>query len=89
MKDFERLMISVKAELKRYEAEYTKEFDSAEVEAQHKEVIAEAATGYVEGIMMAVIYGFGVEAKDEFLNMVDDLNCECIKGQTVTGIALA
>ena len=86
MKD---LMISVKKELSRYEREYNKSYGVPDLDKQHKQLVTEAATSYIEGVCAGVLYGFGAEAHDEFIDFIEDLDYDFIKGQAITGTAFA
>ncbi len=85
MKD---LMTSVMKEMERYENEYNKKYDVAEIDKQHKRVIEEAATSYVSGILTATLFGFGADAHDELREAIEDMEYEFLNGQTITGKVL-
>lgn len=55
----EKLIERFKQEMERYENEYRVEYDAPEVNREHKRVVAEAATSYVNGVLIATLWGFG------------------------------
>ena len=83
----EALKDSIKARISLYKYEY----ENADAGSAKKRVIEEAATSFLEGIELAVAYGFGQKAIDEIVELVEDLEEEndFIRLHTITGITLS
>lgn len=70
---------------------YKNEYENADAGSIKKRVIEEAATSFLEGIELAVLYGFGQKAFDEIVELIEDLEEEndFIKLHTITGVTLS
>ena len=86
----EGLKKSIMNRVAMYERAYEDAADlSAGLCEKERDRVSAATTSFLEGILLAVLYGSGTDAYREMKDFIDDLDCEIMNQQTVTGIPIA
>lgn len=86
----EEMKKSMRKRIAMYEKLYENAADLSDVFRElERNRISVALTSFLQGVLLAVLYGSGVDAYREMKDFIDDLDCEIINQQTITGIPIA